>query len=152
MAEWPNASVLKTEVGRPTGGSNPSSSVSFSQSHTCNQMTKNTLCLIYTTFPSEEKAISLIEEALNKKLAVCANVISSGKSIYIWNNTIQTDNECYVILKTDFDKKEELLAFLEKNHSYETPAILFLEAECTKKFSEYLKRSSSNNLEPDMIY
>lgn len=30
MAEWPIAAVLKTAVGQPTVGSNPTSSVSFS--------------------------------------------------------------------------------------------------------------------------
>lgn len=29
MAEWPIASVLKTEVGQPTVGSNPTSSATF---------------------------------------------------------------------------------------------------------------------------
>ncbi len=80
----------------------------------------------YIPCPSEELAITIAKELVTNKLAACANILPSVKSIYMWNSVLQEDTEVILIAKTS----KEVFPSLEKKvlemHDYECPCIIAL--------------------------
>ncbi|AEH51329.1 divalent-cation tolerance protein CutA [Pseudothermotoga thermarum] len=86
------------------------------------------MILIYSTFPSEEKALEVCKKLLEEKLIACYNAFPI-KSGYWWNGEITYDAETAVILKTSKVKKELVFKRLKELHPYTTPAIFSIEVE-----------------------
>jgi periplasmic divalent cation tolerance protein len=82
--------------------------------------------LIYTTWPDAETAERVGTEAVNARLAACANVLAPAASIYRWKGAVERSGETPMILKTRAELSEPLRIFLTARHPYETPAIIAL--------------------------
>ncbi|MGI6166591.1 MAG: divalent-cation tolerance protein CutA [Eubacteriales bacterium] len=84
--------------------------------------------ILLTTFASKEQAEPVIEEIIKCRLAACVQEIPI-KSHYIWKSELCHEDEVLVLFKT----KEELYIELERKllelHPYDTPEILFFDAE-----------------------
>ena len=93
--------------------------------------------LTYVTTKSEEEALKLANLAVQKNLAACGNIFPKMKSIYIWQNKLQNDNETLLILKTNSNKYPLLEKLILEKHSYEVPCILKIPISDGNK--EYLK-------------
>ncbi len=88
------------------------------------------MVLVYSTFPSEEKALEICRKLLEEKLIACYNAFPV-KSGYWWNGEIVYDNETAVIFKTSKTKKEQAFRKIKELHPYTTPAIFSIEVEET---------------------
>lgn len=108
-----------------------------------NNMTKNELCIVYTTISSLEGAEFPINMVMENKLAACANVIENGKSYYIWEGELKSETGVYVIFKTTCEKSAELSEFILKEHTYKTPALLVWHAATSSDFYKYVTRTIS---------
>ena len=81
---------------------------------------------VYTTYPSlveAEKAGRALTEA---GLAACVNILPNMVSIYRWQGKIERAEEVVMIVKTRASLKKRVADTVKANHSYETPAIVFL--------------------------
>ena len=79
---------------------------------------------VYAVFGSEEEAREIGRAMVERRLAACANVLGSCRSIYRWQGSIEEADEVAALFKTAGDKAEALLAAIRALHSYETPAIV----------------------------
>ncbi len=86
------------------------------------------MMLIYSTFPTEEKALEICKKLLEEKLIACYNAFPV-KSGYWWSGEVIYDTETAVILKTSKTKKEQVFRKLKELHPYSTPAIFSIEVE-----------------------
>ncbi len=84
--------------------------------------------IVLTTFESEQQARPLINEIISCKLAACAQEIQI-KSHYIWKGKQCHEDEVLVLFKTRAELYQKLEHKLLKIHPYETPEILFVDAE-----------------------
>ncbi|SRR5712692_3716470 len=84
------------------------------------------LSLVLTTV-SRRGAARLAKEAVEKRLAACGN-ISEVRSLYSWRGVLHDEAESLILFKTTKEKAPLLRAFLEKEHPYENPEIVELEA------------------------
>lgn len=84
--------------------------------------------LVYTTFPDMAAAKRIGGELVDRGLAACINILPGMVSIYIWENARETSEEVVVIFKTRHARTNELIAEIERQHPYDTPAILTFEA------------------------
>lgn len=66
----------------------------------------------------------LARKALEARLAACANIIPSVRSLYWWNGKIEDETETLAIFKTSNEQADALAAFIAEHHPYETPAII----------------------------
>ncbi len=107
------------------------------------------IALLYTTISSEHEAKKLVNLVLSEKLATCVNVITSGISIYLWNEKIEENNECYLLFKTTENLMDDLEKLILQNHPYELPAILKFEASSSKDFFNYISRTQINENIPN---
>lgn len=81
--------------------------------------------LILTTLPSREAAQALAREAVQRRLAACAQ-IQAIESIYHWQGEVCEDPEWRLLLKTTQGRQAELAALVADLHPYELPALLSL--------------------------
>ena len=102
---------------------------------------------VYVTTSSELEAIKLGRTVVKERLAACANVLGEIKSIYWWEDSLQTDNENTLILKTVSEKLEALINRLKQIHSYECPCIVALNIQQgDREFLDWITRETSQNL------
>lgn len=87
------------------------------------------LRLLYVTTKTKDEAMLLAKALLQKRLIACANILPQMESIYRWEDSIQTEVECVLILKTLAAKVGETILEIEQLHSYETPCVLEVKVE-----------------------
>jgi periplasmic divalent cation tolerance protein len=61
--------------------------------------------------------------AVEERLAACANILPSMRSIYRWRGAVETADEVVLILKTRADRLLRLTERVKAMHSYEVPCI-----------------------------
>ncbi|MBS0272565.1 MAG: divalent-cation tolerance protein CutA [Proteobacteria bacterium] len=82
------------------------------------------LSLLYTTFATEEEAISISKELLQRHMIGCVNILGKVRSLYFWDQELQDKQEISVLFKTTSEKMSELIEALNDLHPYEVPMIL----------------------------
>ena len=76
------------------------------------------------TAPSRDEADRLGRQAVERRLAACAQVSGPITSTYWWEDQVTTAPEWVCVLKTTAAHLEPLMAHLQAAHSYETPEII----------------------------
>ncbi len=102
--------------------------------------------IVITTTGDREKAEQMARDLLNSGLSPCVNIIDSVTSIYFWNNQINRDKENILLIKTE--RPEMVRDFIEKNHNYDVPEIIFVNGEIPPSkyrswFQEYFENFKS---------
>ena len=81
---------------------------------------------VYVTTKDEPEARHIARTVVEERLAACANVIGSIKSVYWWEGKCCEDDEAVLTLKTSDARKTELIHRIRQLHSYDTPCIVCL--------------------------
>ena len=92
-------------------------------------------CIVLTTTDKEEIADKIAHELVNDNLAACVQ-IDQVKSVYKWENKLQSDKEFRLMIKAsaqNYDRIEKKISLL---HNYHVPQILKL--DITGGSSDYL--------------
>lgn len=84
------------------------------------------ILLIYVTFPDAEAAEHLARLAVEGRLAACANILGTIRSVFSWNGYTESADETALLLKTRAECYEALEALIRVHHPYECPCILGL--------------------------
>ena len=84
------------------------------------------MVIIYITTSNEDEAIKIGSHIVKTRLAACSNIIKDMKSIYWWENKLESDEEAILILKTMEEKVDEIIAKVKEIHSYDNPCIFAL--------------------------
>ena len=82
--------------------------------------------LVYVTTSDEAEALRLGRQVVEQRLAACANVLPAMRSIYWWDDEVQSAQEAILLLKTREDLLPSLTAALVELHSYECPCVVAL--------------------------
>ena len=85
------------------------------------------LCLVYVTAPNEEVAEELAKLVVSKKLAACVNILPSIKSVYIWEEKLESQPEVLLVIKTRRSRFDELESTICENHPYDVPEVILTE-------------------------
>ncbi len=91
--------------------------------------------VVMVTLPRDEsrKMARLIVE---NRLAACVNIVPKIDSYFWWENTVQTEEEALLIIKTTSDKFAQLRDFVAEHHPYDLPEIIAL--PLVDGFSDYV--------------
>jgi periplasmic divalent cation tolerance protein len=103
-------------------------------------MNKN-LLVLYSTVGTKKQAEKLATIALSARKASCVNILPAGKSIYLWENKIEQNDEFYLLFKTSPELVNELEQLIIENHPYDLPAILKFDVEGSQEFVNYILSS-----------
>ena len=74
---------------------------------------------------------------VEQKLIACANILSGVKSVFWWQEKIDTSDEVLLILKTKKSLFKKVEKAVKSLHSYDTPEVIALPISQGSK--EYLK-------------
>ena len=90
-----------------------------------------------TTVADAGAGESLARLIVDARLAACVQILPKMTSVFFWEEKIQTETEHLLLIKTLEEKFDELSKLIRKNHSYDVPEIVAIEAE--KVSEDYLK-------------
>jgi periplasmic divalent cation tolerance protein len=82
------------------------------------------LILILWSSGSIDEARRVSRYLVQEQLIACANITPWVESIYMWNDTIETEQESRVTIKTKESLFESVKEIILKNSKYEVPEIL----------------------------
>jgi periplasmic divalent cation tolerance protein len=83
-------------------------------------------CVVFVTAGSQEQAGLIAHALVGERLAACVNIVSPIRSIYRWNDEVQTDTEHLMIIKTRAKLVPKIEARVKELHSYEVPEVIAL--------------------------
>ena len=77
------------------------------------------------TTGSLEEARKISRNLVQEKYVASAKIIPFVESIYLWNNELETTQDCLVIFKTDKIHFEKIKEIITKQSTYEIPEMTF---------------------------
>ena len=87
------------------------------------------ILVVYSTFPTPEKAAEVVRTLVSEQLAACGNLVGPIRSIFRWNGEVADEPETLAILKTTRDRFEAMRARLVELHPYEVAEVIALPVE-----------------------
>jgi len=86
----------------------------------------DTPLLLLSTCPDTETAERLARHLVEQGLAACVNVLPGIQSFYRWENTLHTDREVLLLIKTRQAQYPQLEAAVLALHPYQVPELIGL--------------------------
>ena len=82
--------------------------------------------LVYNTTPDEKTAKQIAYALIEKKLSACVNMLSSMKSIYLWEDEVKEKVEFAILIKAVAKNYKMIEKTILKIHPYKCPSIIAL--------------------------
>lgn len=79
--------------------------------------------LVYITAANEAEAERIGRALVEERLAACANIVPTIRSIYRWQGELVKDSEALLLIKTTKDALEPLIERVKSMHSYSVPCV-----------------------------
>jgi periplasmic divalent cation tolerance protein len=83
--------------------------------------------IVLTTAANPDEAERIGRTLVEERLAACATVVPSVRSIYRWEGKIEESSETLLLIKTGAGQIPALEKRLHELHSYQTPEFLVIE-------------------------
>ncbi len=83
-----------------------------------------TVVTVYAVFADAAEAEAIGRAMIEERLAACVNILGPCRSIYRWQDKVETADEVSALFKTTLDRADALIARIAELHSYDTPAIV----------------------------
>lgn len=100
------------------------------------------MILVYITNPTKEEAKKIAEHLIQEKLIACANIFPI-ESLYTWEGKVADEGEFVLLGKTREENYDNIIAEVEKIHSYDIPCILKIPMEANGKYEDWLEKELS---------
>lgn len=82
--------------------------------------------VVFITVDSQQTAQKMTDVLLTERKAACVNIIPNVESHYWWQGKKESAQELLLIVKTQAELLDELVALIKKNHPYSVPEIIAL--------------------------
>lgn len=80
--------------------------------------------LVLTACPDQASAEDLARCLVEGRLAACVNILPGVRSVYRWQDAVQSDDELLLIIKTRADGVQSLIRVVQERHPYELPEVV----------------------------
>lgn len=80
--------------------------------------------VVFITTKDEQEAENIAQLLLDRRLIACCNMVSEVRSMFRWQGTLESEDECLMILKTRSSLLDEVVEAVKSAHSYEVPEII----------------------------
>lgn len=84
----------------------------------------DTYLVVTTSHDDEDAARLLARNAVQARLAACAQVSGPVRSAYWWDGELAEEDEWSVSFKTTAERVDELADFVIANHPYDSPELI----------------------------
>jgi periplasmic divalent cation tolerance protein len=85
--------------------------------------------VVYSTFPSPDKAAEVARTLVTEGLVACVNLVGAVRSIYSWKGELCDDQETLAIIKTTRERFDAMKSRLVALHPYEVAEVIALPVE-----------------------
>lgn len=92
--------------------------------------------LVLTNLPDQPAAEALARALVEARLAACVNILAPCRSVYHWQDTVESTDEVPLLIKTTAACYPALAAAICAQHPYELPEIIAV--PITHGLPEYL--------------
>lgn len=82
--------------------------------------------VVFVTASCMEEAEKISSKLIENKLAACVNMVDGVKSVFWWEQRIDTAKEIMLVIKTKKSKLPAVIKLVKSIHSYEVPEIIAL--------------------------
>lgn len=93
---------------------------------------------VTTTCPDLDSARRLARQALDERLAACANITPGIVSLFHWRGGIEEQPELQLLFKTSESRRAALVELIGRLHPYELPVITWEAVGATAAATEWL--------------
>jgi periplasmic divalent cation tolerance protein len=80
--------------------------------------------LVLTTAGSEDQALTIARELVNRRLAACVSIVTHLCSIFRWKGEVSEEEEKLLIIKSERRLFPRVRETIRELHSYDLPEIL----------------------------
>ena len=80
--------------------------------------------IILTTCGDKQQATHIAEVLVGEGLAACVNILPAVRSVYRWQDAVQSDDEVLLIIKSARTQYSQIERRIGELHSYELPEIV----------------------------
>jgi periplasmic divalent cation tolerance protein len=102
--------------------------------------------VVLITTSNRREAGRIAEAVVNRKLAACANLITSVVSTFRWKGQVQKSREALLIVKTSARRYPALEKFVRSMHSYDVPEIIALSVDHgLRPYLEWVHKETATN-------
>jgi len=102
------------------------------------------MLVVLTTTPGFSEGALLAEKLVNAHLAACVQIVPQILSVYVWEGTVQKENEQLLLIKTTEEKYAAVEQFITENHSYDVPEVVAIDsAHVSRSYRDWLEQTLS---------
>ena len=103
--------------------------------------------IILTSVDDASTAKTLARGLIEQQLAACVQISAAGTSVYRWakdnqESAVQESDEYYLSIKAPLERCDEIIAWLKRQHPYDTPEIIVLEAQAAKDYADWVGKTT----------
>jgi periplasmic divalent cation tolerance protein len=100
--------------------------------------------VVLTTVSTDEEAVKLVRELLNRRLIACGTLMPGARSIYRWQGKVADEREVVLLLKTRSARVESLQQAFNELHPYKLPELLALSVDTgLEKYLDWINGETS---------
>jgi len=105
--------------------------------------------IILTSVDDASMAKALARGLIAAHLAACVQISPAGTSVYRWTENdsksdqqsdIQENSEYYLSIKAPMHRVDEIICWLQRQHPYDTPEIVVLEASAASAYASWVQQ------------
>ncbi len=98
-----------------------------------------TFVQLQTTLDDRGRAVELVREAVEARLAACGQVLGPVDSTYWWRGRVESEREWLVVFKTRASLAASLREFILERHPYELPEIVVADVATSKAYGDWIR-------------
>lgn len=96
--------------------------------------------VVFCTCSSSSEAARIAQTLVNERLAACVNILPGVRSVYRWQDAVESADEILLLIKTTSEGFPKLSDRIGELHSYDTPEIIALPiAAGSQKYLSWLR-------------
>lgn len=101
----------------------------------------------YVSLPDSKIAKQIATTLINNKYAACVKILSGITSFYMWEGSLQEDNEVYILIKSQENKIPMIKDVLDKDHPYKIYEFLYHDvSSANDQYSKWLESSLDDTI------
>ena len=107
-------------------------------------LSSDELILVITTEVNYESAKDLAKGLLHEKYAACVS-FQEINSMYWWESILEENREVQLLIKSTKRNLGKLLTYINENHSYKVPEVIFWEVLSSQSYRGWIEESLGAN-------
>ena len=93
--------------------------------------------IMITTESSKSNALRIAKLLIKSKLAACVSMKQTF-SFYEWDDDFEESKEFEILIKSKPELRDDLIEFIHKNSTYDTPQIIYKKYYADKKYFDWV--------------